>query len=293
MKKEELDKFAVPLSVDRIIQILSAYLEIINPKIEELKKVKLKMFEYFLLSTLVRMSVNVSALIVLFPKFKEDRTFKLPINLILRSIVSDYLTIAYLLTFKDPNDATNVAIINEIKVLDLDFVKFQQAMLIEELTYLQEKEGDLWPQERMTERLNKFYNDNLDSFIEKNQEFVPKPRSSFRSTTPNSILEEGDVRNSKILDSDKFKRLKSFGLIDFTTPAYLPFKYFSQFQHPCSNMDELLMSKPIIIDNRMILMALDLLFVGSIQIFRNIINDEDLDLQIKKLQEDILDLVKK
>ena len=81
---------------------------------------------------------------VLFLTFKEDRAFKLPIILILRSIVSDYLTIQYLLTFTDEADEKNTAILNEISVLAMDFVKFQYDFLYEELSYLNKLKTAPW-----------------------------------------------------------------------------------------------------------------------------------------------------
>lgn len=292
--KEELKIVTVNLDIDRIIEILRQYLDICNPKVEELKEMKLKKFQYFLLSSIIRISVNIKALILLFPSYKEDGTFKLPINLIMRSIVSDYLTIQYLLTFHDPKDEKNIAIDNEISVLSLDFLKFQEDLLVEELSYLQKNNIAPWTKEKVAERIDKFYRDNIDFYIEEKQEFKLKPIRSFRSTTSSVFFEEEKDRNSKITDKQKFDRLKSLGKDEFGMPAYLPYKYFSQFQHPTSNMDELIMSDPAIIDNRMMLMSIDLIFVMTIQVFRNTISDsKELELSIKKLQDDLLKLTKK
>lgn len=293
MKREELEKFSVEIDFDRIIEILRDYLEICHPKIEELKKTGLKKFQYFLLSTLIRIIANVNSLIILFPFFKQEVSYKLPINLILRSIVSDYLTIEYLWTFKDPMDGNNTAIINEINVLNLDFIKFQEALLIEELTYLKNKNVHPWSQEKVTEKIHQFYNDNLDYFVNDKGNYVLKALKTFRLTTSNRILEEGKIRNSRITEKFKFDRLKLSGLIEFAMPAFLPFKYFSQFQHPTSNMDDLIMSDPKFIDNRMILMALDLIFILTIQIFHDTIPNDELENKIKKCQEDLVKLIKK
>jgi len=175
MKKEELEKFSVDISIDRVIEILVEFRSICQPNIELLKKTELRKFPYFLLSTLLRIDANVNSLIVQFPHFKADVVYKLPINLILRSIVSDYLTIEYLLTFKDPMDDTDTAIINEIKVLNLDFIKFQEAILIEELTYLKNKDVQPWSQDKINEKLYQFYSENSDVFFEDKGNYTLRP----------------------------------------------------------------------------------------------------------------------
>lgn len=293
MRDEELEKFSVTVDIDRVIKILTDYIDICHPKIEELKRTHLRKFHYFLLSTLVRIEANVNALIVLYPHLKDDTTFKLPINLILRSIVSDYLTIEYLLTFKNPQDNSDTSIINEITVMNIDFVKFQEAILKEELTYLKEKNVHPWSQKKVDERLHQFYSDNNDIFIEKNGEFIARPIKTFRESTPTKILDDDVIRNSKVTEKRKFDRVKSLGLEEFSIPAFLPYKYFSQFQHPTSNMDDLIMSDPKIIDFRMMLMAIDLIFILTLQIFRETNPDKEIERKIKECQDNLVQLIKK
>jgi len=53
------------------------------------------------------------------------------------------------------------------------------------------------------------------------------------------------------------------------------------------------MSDPKIIDNRMMLMAIDLIFIITIQIFRNTITNEELERKIKECQENLVKLIRK
>ena len=145
------------------------------------------------------------------------------------------------------------------------------------------------------EELEKFSVDiSIDRvFVLEKGSYTLRPVKYFRETTSPRILDEGKIRNSKITEKFKFDRLKSLGLIEFAMPAFLPYKYFSQFQHPTSNMDDLMMSDPKIIDNRMILMAIDLIFIVTIQIFRNTVNNDELERKIKESQDNLVKLITK
>lgn len=58
-------------------------------------------------------------------------------------------------------------------------------------------------------------------------------------------------------------------------------------------MDDLMMSDPKIIDNRMILMAIDLIFIVTIQIFRNTFSNDELERKIKESQDNLVKLITK
>jgi len=53
------------------------------------------------------------------------------------------------------------------------------------------------------------------------------------------------------------------------------------------------MSDPKIIDNRMILMAIDLIFIVTIQIFRNTFSNDELERKIKESQDNLVKLITK
>jgi hypothetical protein len=291
MKEEDIIKVSVNVDWDKVIQILSKYLEISLPYIEDLKRMKLNKFQYYLLSTFIRISINTRSLIPLIPIFKEDRTFKLPIILILRSIVSDYLTIQYLLTFHDETDEKNTAIINEISILSKDFVKFQKDFLFEELSYLHKLQIEPWKsEEKVLERINQFHIDNPDFYKKVDHGFELYKDEYYRATTADSFFPEG--KKKPINDKNKYDRLKSLNREDFGFQAYLPYKYFSQFQHPSSNMDDLVMGDPKLVDNRLILMSLDLIFVATNQILRITFNKNEFVPSIKVLQDELLMLIK-
>ena len=294
MTDEQIRKISVSIDVDQIIRILSDYLVVCHPHFMELKKMSLNKFQYFLFSTLLRFSVNIQSLILLFPSFKDDRTFKLPIVLIFRSIISDYLNIQYLLTFYDPSDTNNTAIKNEIVIFDRDFVKFQYDFLFEELNAMKKDGIEPWQfDDKVTERLNRFYFDNQDFYHQGKQGFELKPINWFRTTTTSSFFVDEKERKSAITDRNKYERLKTQGKDIIGIQAFLPYKYFSQFQHPSSNMDQLLMSDPTLVDNRFILMSIDLIFVATNQILIFTFNQTEVEPRIRDLQDELLLLVKK
>src|SRR5258706_2519669 len=71
---------------------------------------------------LVRTRINTEALIPLLEIYKTSRPTIQPIGLLVRSILSDFLTFCYLVTFTHSDDANEETMQNELHLLERDFL---------------------------------------------------------------------------------------------------------------------------------------------------------------------------
>ena len=289
-----MKKINFHLDFDSIVKIITDYLTVTNPYLEILKKKGLNKFQYFQFCILLRYSINLKALIPLFTSFKSDNTIKLPIFLIFRSILEDYLTVQYLLTFIDAEDEKNSAVMNEIAVIDRDFIKFQEDFLKEELNQFKIDGIPPWNSEsKVKERSEQFYSSNPDFYLKESAGYKLKSVYSFRKSTPKKFFRDEAEKKKSLTERYKYDRLKSLSLFHFAIQAYLPYKYFSQFQHPSSNMDRMIMSDPSLVDNRFILMTLENVLVATNQVLSVTLKNKEAVPKIKEIQEEIVKLIKK
>lgn len=281
------------VNTESILKLVKEYITITNPYIKTLSEKKLNKFQYFYFCLLLRFNINFKALIPLFTSFKADKSFKLPISLILRSLIDDYLTVQYLLTFYDPADKKNIALINEITIIDRDFVKFQEDLLREELNQLKNEGIAEWDSDKKIQaRIDQFKKDNPEFFTSKLEGYKLKSIEFFRKTTPSAFFQDVKDRKKPLTDRNKYERLKSLSLNHFAIQAYMPFKYFSQFQHPSSNMDRMMMSDPNLVDTRFYLMTIESILVATNQILSITLESKEAVPKLKLLQDEIIKLIK-
>lgn len=84
---------------------------------------KLKLLQKVCNDFLNRTRINNEALIPLLENYKTKMSGILPIGLLVRSILSDFLAFCYLATFSNEKDINEVSIQNELDLLERDFLK--------------------------------------------------------------------------------------------------------------------------------------------------------------------------
>ena len=168
---------------------------------------------------IIRHSVNAGALIQLLPFLKVNKAHKLPVHLILRTIISDVLISSALFTFVS-NENNNEALENELNILRSQFIK--AFLKIEEVE-------------------KKFAaNNNLTMNIDVSEILRAKYASLFTGNKVKSVKELRTKESLKFFSSesemDAFKwqqeeqKLSRFKHDDYVR-AFAIFKYYSQYQH--------------------------------------------------------------
>lgn len=72
---------------------------------------------------LERTRINCEALVPMLEIYKTNNAMIQPIGLLTRSILSDFLTFCYLVTFADAQDTTQESVQNELDLLERDFLR--------------------------------------------------------------------------------------------------------------------------------------------------------------------------
>lgn len=212
--------------------LIKKYIEFVEPIILEISSFKMNEFDNFLYQLLIRLNSTIKAAKAILVDFSDEKQMYLPLGLILRSINTDYLTILYLQTFIEYEVETQTACINEIKVLDKDYVKFLRKISIEELEFV-EKYRPTWSSynTRLKNTVDNHFLDYKDYYTESNGEFRLLTNEEIRISTKDAFFFEGKNKSNPLTEESKHERIKEKELAEYGTQAFLAFKFYSQYQH--------------------------------------------------------------
>jgi hypothetical protein len=197
---------------------------------------KLKTLQKICNDFLNRTRINNEALIPLLENYKTKRSAILPIGLLIRSILSDFLAFCYLATFSHSKDPEEVSIENELDLLERDFLK--SMMEVSELeSKIHEYNQNIPP----AFEDNKAYEDHVEKvknqfkhlFKEENTKLRFKKPSEFRETSLPDCFDSKDefaTAPSFITEKYKWERMLRRGFSKYVI-VFTAFKFFSQFQH--------------------------------------------------------------
>ena len=155
-----------------------------------------------------------------------------PVALLLRPINTDYLTILYLETFARQENDYLMACLNELKILDRDYVKFLRKFSSEELEFVKTN-NESW--EKYIDNLNlavKNHFNEYDSFYTKSKDGPAIIKNEFiREKTSVKFFQDPKDKAKSFSEEEKHERLKNKNLAKWGTQAFLAFKFYSQYQH--------------------------------------------------------------
>ncbi|MBK7652075.1 MAG: hypothetical protein IPJ20_17015 [Flammeovirgaceae bacterium] len=132
-----MENFKTPERVEVLIGILKDYNSITDELAGHMNGKSLNTIQKVCNDFMNRTRINNEALIPILGIYKTDASLLLPIGLILRSMLSDYLTSSYLITFIHEDDKDENSIKKELLILDRDFLRsFLKAMELEKTIHL-------------------------------------------------------------------------------------------------------------------------------------------------------------
>lgn len=200
------------------------------------KRNKLKPLQIVSNNLLNRTQINREALILLLENYKLKRSAILPIGLLIRSILSDFITFCYLSSFSDKNDVDEISIQNELKLLERDYL---MAMI-----EVGEIEGNIHQYNKNIptkfknrEAYELALNDVKELYKhlykgENPQNDLKEPKE-LRATSFTEFFdskEEFEKPHNFITEKYKWKRMIKRGFSKYVI-VFTAFKFFSQFQH--------------------------------------------------------------
>lgn len=233
-----MEDLRTPDRIDCLIEVIKEYNEIVDEMAIAREGQQLSIIQKVCNDFMNRTRINNEALIPMLTLYKDNTSLLLPIGLILRSILSDFLTSSYLITFHDAGDAQEQALRNELNILDRDFLRSMlksmeleksihelnpdiAAMFADDAAYqakktsIQSKFPYLFKQENISLRL-----------LDVKELRATSDKDKFFSTPQ----EFATVGSGFMSEEYKFDRIKQRGFAKYST-AFISFKYFSQFQH--------------------------------------------------------------
>lgn len=192
--------------IDKLIEIIEKYTSIIKPLINESKAIdRHDNFEIFIKTIfLERFYYNSKAIVILLGYYKDDFNYKLPMGVILRTSMSDFMTYFYFVLIVQEQYPNVDSINTELKKFLAGNIHFLQ----KELKWnLKEKKISLKQYDETWENVKKLYFD----FFEPNTD---------------KIIDNKDIPISSIRN-----KLRSNDKIKWTSHAYNAYEIFSKYEH--------------------------------------------------------------
>jgi hypothetical protein len=220
-----------------LIEIIKEFNNLTDDLAKEKVGAKLTVIQKACNDFMNRTRINNEALIPLLEIYKTDSSLLQPIGLVIRSMLSDFLTSCYLMTFHDPKDSTEESLTNELYVFDRDFLRSMlETMELEKIIHELNpafkpifKDDDEYKAKVST--IKKIY---PHVYKKSDPELRLKKIEEIRDTSDKKYFsskeEFATVGGGFMSEKYKFERIKSRGFAKYST-AFISFKYFSQFQH--------------------------------------------------------------
>lgn len=197
---------------------------------------KLKTLQKVSNDFLNRTRINNEGLLPLLENYKTQISAIQPIGLLVRSILSDFLTFCYLATFSDGMDVEEVSIQNELDLLERDFLRSMLEVIEIEskinqynknipLEFEDREEYEAQIRDLKDRFKHLFINDKSDLRLKKPKEFRATSFQTFFHSK-----EEFATAPPFMTEKYKWERMIKRGFSKYVT-VFTAFKFFSQFQH--------------------------------------------------------------
>lgn len=180
---------------------------------------------FVLLDILSRINFNLEGLVQLYKQFIVQQDMRVPINLLYRGCLADVLTGLYFLDFLSDEKS----FINEIEVMNLDYAKYSKFVIENEPKLIK-----TMPDEEIESYINKMKIDYISEnslLFNSLLDWKLKSPSALRINSQNKFFKNKADRNISIKESTKYDTILNNNEIKHLAPAYLLFRYFSQYQH--------------------------------------------------------------
>lgn len=250
--------------INALIILIDKYTELIKPLIDKNNNLdRKKDFELFInIAFLERFYYNLVAVNTLLELFKIDHNFKLPLGLLLRTGISDFLTFFYFKLIIKENYPNVESINNGIK----KFLAVNIKYLMKEIEFYLSKEWITSPQrDDELQRIKRLYDDFFDSSTGE----LIKPEDKKISEITKLLEEQHD-----------FKLMAS---------AYEIYKIYSKYEHVGALTYDLqkIHLKNIDFDIAGIIASVVYIFLGVESIVESMSEYEDLKVYFEELNKDL------
>lgn len=233
-RKTETNVKLLDSIIRRLVEVLREF------SLAETKKAEsgqqLNQLQHIATQFLDRTIASMFGIQALLPSYSKHHVAIFPMGLILRSIFSDFITLLYLLSFTKRGTEINNTFLNEIQMLDRDFVR----------AYIEIKklEGDLDQymavlpdgfkgREAIETEIDGLKTNELKSFFRKNKTL--KSATELRHNSDPLLFYSQEAfkkpENTFMTDSYKWNQVKSDSEVSKFILAYHSYKIFSSFQH--------------------------------------------------------------
>lgn len=185
---------------------------------------------------IIRNRVHIESIYELLGLLNKHQHFKSSLFLILRGVIADILTYLYLMTFTTTNENDQTSLINELNILEKDFVAAMLA-LHNERNKMKNFSGLAkyfsGPPEKAEELILKFKFTYAHLFENGDIENKLKDVTQLRKTSDIEFFNKDIKMISKSFKSEiqKHDWLLKFKNYENMAPLYSLYKYFSQFHH--------------------------------------------------------------
>jgi hypothetical protein len=230
--------YRTPNNISSLQSVIKEYNELLDEFaiVQVHKAAKLKTLQKVCNDFLNRTRINNEALVLLLEIYKAKRSTILPIGLLIRSILSDFLAFCYLATFSNSKDADEISIQNELDLLERDFLK--SMMEVSELESKIDQYNENIPpafedNTAYEKHVEKIKHQFKHLFKSENTQLRFKKPSEFRATSLQDLFdskEEFATAPSFITEKYKWERMVRRGFSKYVI-VFTAFKFFSQFQH--------------------------------------------------------------
>lgn len=191
----------------------------------------LNVVEQYYNTHLKRVRAHLEGVIQLLDSYSMNPPLILPLAHIIRSLLTDFITAFYLITFYDKNEINHTSFSNELRLLDRDAYKaILEWMEAEEDLHKFNENLPSISKGRIKERQEGFRK-YFSEILNHNQE-TKKTKEIRESSDPKFFgeiqkLEDPPNTLSEKCKIKRLKQIKYFKMLD----GYMLYKYFSQFYH--------------------------------------------------------------
>lgn len=281
-------------NIQKCIPILQEYASFCVEWSTDLHGTKFNRIETYLMSLLLRFGILSNSLLVLLPHYFNDSYFKLPVSLILRSINSDYLTIIYLLTFYSKTDRDQTSMLNELTMMDVDFLRSMERFSNEEVQFYS-KIMELPPNsDDALKMLNELHHSEFpECYHVFEGKFKLKSIAEIRKSSNPKLFKNPQEKDKALTETNKFERIKALDQDEYGIHAFMAFKYYSQFQHPSSSTKGILDSESELLDKILFIHSIEHMILGTQGVMKMYFKEENkYSNKMSLLQKKLLEIIK-
>lgn len=181
-----------------------------------------------------RLILKLKAIDNLLPLYSEDHYQIHSIGLLLRTILSDFLTFLYLASFNEPEAEEQRSLANELVMLERDFYESMiEASKVETDFAAMNGKDDAEVEKEYDERIKRINEIYKHLFLDEDTTKRIKKAEEIRATSNRALfINSNELKRPNRMVSEKYKydHLNDVGFNKYKI-VFSMFKFFSQFQH--------------------------------------------------------------